>query len=1224
MRTNRKKQFPGNMRKSPNRPVRRGFALVVSLSLMILLTVIAVGLLTLSSISLRSTSQGEAMATARANARLALMLALGDLQKHTGPDTRVTARSDIRNEHGSNGRLTGVWDSWAIDANLPPDSSEYEKAARDRKFRGWLVSHPDPEAAALVETAAAAMPAPVTLWGRGSLGTGAQAGSVRAAVVGVQPQPGGLAWAVLDEGLKARVNTPYSGKATTPGARSAQLGTGECPGVAMIPGLEKLETSFFEQDSPSYASLRKGFTHGSYELAADALAPATRDALKPLLHDLSVCSTGLFTDTARGGLKQDLQLLTNGTKLPAAYDKRGIYASVLGMKASDVPSDPRWETLHEYARAYRDRITKAPVTGAPMARVTAPKGWQAATFNPNPPYTITANRTPPAGMVLMPTIAKVQMVFSLIGRDLYDYAPPARSPLPNKPTLNGFHGPQCNEFRDTRFDFDLHLMYTPVVTLHNPYNVALEFNTLRVEFVHTPMAVQVFRNGKALSQGLIPVDTMYADNDTGKVSSGQGRGKIFGMNLKDKDKNGRPAGSVIRLLPGEVKVFSPFMDPNRNYRNEFKEGRLTWDYLVGTGLTQDIDAIPGWRGDGMGYSCDWLAGGLPSASSNVEGHWRSCYGLAGDDNIHVEFAPLGNPRLSNNKFIVRMTAVLPGASTTLCVNAIEIDYERPTGLQETLLGKGKTLRFPETGTVKGIDLVDHASTPIKNLKKLKPFAVLSVQGKTTSGARDSTLEDGRFATKPWLFGHPVIGCSSYKFATEHPTSASHELDIQRLEVGTGTSNLVQVDPQDRGNFISGLTPFNGLKFGSLYEVPVAPVQTMAAFNGANPGGCSGYLPRFAQPIGNSWSHPQLPPSTILLKRGREAPYLDHSFLLNLALYDRFYFSGFGERSTPFLTPGGKPTTELAKNFAETGQPLDDVRLLPFAPDGRKPTELADIVTKEDAYTKAAAWQMMMGSFNINSTSVQAWKAMLASIRDSEPILNSIDRLNNTSKLADLPAAGTREARISRFRLPASPSAADGGSPQESYWLGPREYSDAELEKLASAIVDQVRERGPFLSMAEFVNRQIGTGDLARSGALQTAIDRSGVNLALAGSANAGFEIAEDVLAENRYADTASGAGPSYQGAPGFLTQADVLNVLGNAATPRSDTFTIRGYGEARDKNQRVIATATCEAVVQRFANWIDPADKAETAPASLTSPSNRAFGRRYEIVSFRWLNQNEI
>ena len=68
----------------PRKSRSRGFALVVTLSLMILLTVIAVGLLSLSSITLRSTAVGEADARAFMNARLAVMLAIGVMMLASG------------------------------------------------------------------------------------------------------------------------------------------------------------------------------------------------------------------------------------------------------------------------------------------------------------------------------------------------------------------------------------------------------------------------------------------------------------------------------------------------------------------------------------------------------------------------------------------------------------------------------------------------------------------------------------------------------------------------------------------------------------------------------------------------------------------------------------------------------------------------------------------------------------------------------------------------------------------------------------------------------------------------------------------------------------------------------------------------------------------------------------------------------------------------------------
>jgi hypothetical protein len=1230
--------FPLNR---PSTQLQRGFALIVTLSLMILLTVIAVGLLTLSSISLRSSGQGEAMATAKANARLALMLALGDLQKTAGPDQRITARADILDTDpanpSKNPRLTGVWKSTEFQAGILPTDADYQKTARDARFLGWLTSSLDNKARQIefardtvLTTTGSPAPA-VALWNKGSLGTAVTpADIVLASKIPTSPSRGAFAWAVMDEGVKVRINTPYVDGASTKGAQTAQLGSGERPNTASVTGLQGLDRPMFEYGKPGFATIEKGISRENLGLVAKSLVnQAAADALKPLTHDVTSSSVGLFTDTAMGGMKEDFNLLTNAAALPAQYAGKTVYQSRLGTTGV---SDPRWESLQQFARIYQDSTRLTTSAGVPMLKAQGPAGWVAAAgSNPTKGVAGTIQRTPPAGVVLMPTVAKVQVVFSLLTRDIYNY-PKVSDTTPKilgtkaQETAAELHKSWGGLWAGSSYDYLLHLLYTPVVTLHNPYNVALEFTDLKVLFGNVPFALQVIRNGIPQTTAPAPIDTLYYQAaETGNLA------KRFGMTLMTN--GGTPAapnkGSLtFRLLPGEVMMFSPYIDPNRTWQQEHTGSRVFWDYEQNnTTLTLNIDGIPGWRGDGIGFDLDWFCptyNGLRTTDKEVEngvGMWRGgCIGAKANDEFSVKFAPLSVPGLSSNKFTVELFAKPQGTSTAVSSGMIEMDYEKATGLQDTLLGPNGTITYPKTGTVNAMAMHSHATTPIKSIVTAKPFAVFSAQAKATLGGLNPDGEDGKLATKPWCFAHASSGAFSGKVVSEHPANLSHEVALQRLD--NGTINLLQYDYNSgRGNSITGQTGNTGRKFGVLYDIPLTPLQTLASLNGANPGGSSGYLPRFAQPIGNSWAHPLLDPSKIITSGG-SYNYLDHSFLLNLALYDHFYFSGIADQTGPFGSSTIK-AANLVDDFI-AGKPLVDPRIALHAPDGKARTQLATDAKAADAYARIAAWQVMNGAFNINSTSVAAWKAMLGSIHDSQAVFNSINKTAKSSSFANLTATSKNEARISRFRLPASESAQDGGDPKESYWLGAREYSDADLQLLAEKIVEQVRLRGPFLSMAEFVNRRLGTGETAQRGALQQAIDNANLNQSLASAANAGWEIPAAAVSAYKYQNPAAGTGSSYQGAPGYLSQSDLLNVLGNAATPRSDTFTIRGYGEARDATNKSTATAICEAVVQRVPEYIDPADKADTSTTAMTSTANKNFGRRFIITSFRWLSSNEI
>lgn len=1223
---------------SPAKTPDKGFSLIVTITMLILLSLIAVGLLSLSSSVVRSASNGAEMAEARANARLALNIAIGELQKQAGLDTRVTARADVLSGNVANPRYTGVWESWPVDPNSPPGSSDYNESGKEGRLLTWLASGAPVNGQVDNNFAKQSLNDDVVMWGEGSLGSQAQLTDIVRATrvpIGVESE-GGFAWAIMDEGVKARVNTLVGDRNQTTGDRLAQLGTGVRAAVETIDELNGMRAESFEFGSVDSEVMSKAVSFGNFELAGEQLSGANPVTIKSLFHDVSLFSAGLLTDTANGGLRTDFNLmiaqadenLSAGSALPQLYSHasgdyadiagQGIYESLLGIPNTDGTADPSWNPLFQFARLHEDKVSV--VDGAPQIQTQIPETWEAATLQRTRAGTsFQVNTDPTDELVLMPTIAKVQMIFSLVGRDLYRqgrFSPGGAPPAATASQSGDMHNPQAGFFRGTDFGYDIQLLYTPVVVLHNPYSTALEFRDMSVEFHHIPFAMQIFRNGAPQSRDLVPFETMFADNDV------EGGDKVFGMTLKTNQRD-RPGSTTFKMLPGEVLLFSPYLSPRTSYQSNFNGDRVNWDIYVRDQKTANLEAMPGWRGDGIGFSCDWLAGNLTLAEDKSQGRWRSCFGLSPDDQISVRMAPFSTPS-SNNKFLVTMSATPPRGSSPKVVNAIEINYGTEENLRETILGdEDGFLTYPEEGTVEGRDLIDWSGTSIADMANVKPIAMVSLQAKTTFGGLGTGEQvDGRVAAKPFAFAHGSVGASSASLTAEHPSAHSHEIDLQALTLAEGTTSIIEVDDgTGRGNFITGHSSFNGKKFGVAYEIPLTPLQSLSTLNGANPGGSTAFLPRFAAPIGNSWAHPLMRRSSIQETAPLGYPMYDHSYLLNLAFYDRFYFSGLGSQTGPY--GNGLTTQSALEQFGDQGF-LNDQRLSLYVPEDSQASDLQELASDQLAHEKIAGWQMMNGAFNINSTSVKAWKALLFSTYAPEAQMFELSPENKSSSLDALGSVGTGTTRISRLRVPLSQSFEGGGRPDLAYWTGPREYDEQDIERLAEEIVEQVKLRGPFLSLSEFVNRQIGDDQLALQGALQAAIDASGLNNDLGQAAIAGDNIGQGEVANYRYRNTDAATGPSYQGATGFLTQADLLGVLGNAATARSDTFTVRGYGEARNRAGRVQATAVCEAVVQRFPDWLDSQDPIEAKPGDLNSAVNQNFGRRFRMVSFRWLSEEEV
>ncbi|MCX6877763.1 MAG: hypothetical protein NTW21_28720 [Verrucomicrobia bacterium] len=1189
------------------RGFHRGFALVVTLSLMILLTIIAVGLLTLAAVALRTSGESEALATARANARLALMLALGDLQQSLGPDQAVTATSGILQSPGKPG-LTGVWSSWDYDpaaASLDYTSPKTQTATDSDSvgFRRWLVSCPDPTAVTRRDFGNLPWSGDtITLADRATFGGDLPTG--RPIVAGRVPisrngkDQGACAWHVADESVKARINAYRDPRDKPTLAQQCALLAGHRPDVSVM----DKALNFLPKDS----------TPHEYQQANDGAAKITslgqvaliggqdtpKNTLRKFRNDVTPYSLGVLADVRKGGLKRDLSSIFEMSQssmtvvLPPDYSNKGLYQSTHGITGY---SDPKWRVLSAYYNIFKN-ITNINATPTyfqlPLTDISMPASG--------------SQPTPPTGFAPVPVIAKMQVIFSIVTRNNHWVA-----------------------YDDT--SSKLHLMFTPLVTLHNPYNINISFDLMEVGFDSMPIGFQ-FTVGSNTNGRLVPFNELY--DGSGRTGGYIKKAIVMKIaNWTDYDRttsktqttaqieaeaeaeNNQPKSGPITMKPGQTLICAPYLNPSEYFATNGEGtgpgGTTFFDYA--NSLSRSLKAKPGYNGPFIGLDLDWLN---PYGTAVMDCTRKP----PNNTPIQVTCGPALPTQGGSASFDVKVKIGVGG--TTRDYGGIRFEYPALTDLQGTL----KALTFNTTALDSFVDFND----PLSNHANGKPFALFSAYARTTSGGVNESgvrsknsvlgnaLLNGRFAGKPFLFNNPALPIATANLKNSKLGALSYELSLEPVNIGS-LNRILQSDATNRTRYLTGNTTKLGTKSGSYLELPLGPMQTIADFRRSN-ALASPFAPSFVQPVGNSTASPLMHTNKVSERGPDGYNLLDHSVLANHALYDGFYFS-------TFATDAGSPVS-VFNGFMAGTRALASQAFQPYLPEGITAQDAAASLfaggkPRNDAYKKAAQYQMVQGPFNVNSTNVNAWKAKLASMRGCNvPILSLLTGTKAQQAAVDNPIFPMSLLNAAANDLGLD-LATDPG--KENRWNGFRQLTNAELDTLARRIVDEVKNRGPFLSMSEFVNRRIGAdSELTRRGALEAAIEASGIN-------NGTFTNQVPIQAADisdpaiyGFQTPAVVTGNPAAGAPGWISQGDLMRILEPAATVRSDTFVIRVCGEAKDGDKVVRAYA--EAVCQRIPEYVD--SSSTPAAGDLTGSTiplaNKRFGRQMMLVSFRWLSPTEI
>lgn len=797
------------------------------------------------------------------------------------------------------------------------------------------------------------------------------------------------------------------------------------------------------------------------------------------------------------------------------------------------------------------------------------------------------------GAVIAPVVSRVNVVFSLVARPAH-----------------GHWGATIPERSgDPRRNYMVYLVYTPVVTLYNPYTAPISVDNLAVQFEHLPLAFKFFRNGlpQNNNHALLSQFHIQSQNRTDWEDS-------FQCTLSEQ--NGSVSGGGLVLSPGEARIFG-LNHPAGTTWSQMTNYLWQANSLNGS-LTADISTAQGYNQGNSGFLVDWLA---PNEAGRAPDNYNlGTFGVRPTDRVNVEFTPR-TPTDSRGRaldfFSVNISARLNGDRRSTQIGAYRYTY----GSQDRLIGALQEGEHPELGpvtypasrekdwAVNEIIQPNVENAPVESWTGPKQFAVFSLATRTS--------HDSLYPTRPGRdtsFVHNVIDMD---ITSAHPASMPMEISFLPVIASPGSTNNVgsvevwsNNDP--RTFFFSGWTVDKGFVNYPSIEVPRTPPTNLAQFRNANLVS-SGHLPMPGQTIGDSHASPVIPADRAI-NTNSDFGYatVDHAWLANNALYDGFYLSGIrtADEFTGFL---GNQALPYAR------------RTQPYIPSSESENSATALFSANEGWRTTAAFQMTKGPFNVNSTSVAAWKALLSSLRGSEvPLVDP-------NALTEQMVPSNHSPFPRNLDNPGTSIPSDGGFMENQLrWTGFRDISDDEVHLLAESIVNNVRIRGPFTSLSEFVNRRLdgNNDDLRARGALEQAILESGLNDAFLSDR----AVTEQDAGNFDYANPAAAVGDVEAASAANLTQSDLMSAIGNSITVRGDTFVIRAYGESLSRSGQVISTARCEAVVQRIPDLVapearldlQPAETADSPDLAFTNQINERFGRQFVVSSFRWLSPQEV